>query len=139
MKTPEKEPIKTKKRISPTLIILGIIALLVVLAVTSLPRAFPTDFSIVGKGSNAVVLMYDPNILQSGETTSAMNEVRDEYAGQIEFVVVQIGTPTGSLLSRRYDLKTAALLFFDGSGKMLKIVHSAQDAASLRHNFNEIF
>ncbi len=139
MQIPEKEKTKPKKRFWPTLITLTVITLLITLAISSLPRSFPTDFSVVGKGSNAVVQIYDPNILQSTQTTSAMNAVRDDYIGRLEFVIVQLGTPTGRMLGRLYGVKTAALLFFDGNGKILQILHSSQDAASLQHNLNVIF
>ncbi len=136
---PEKEKTKPKKRIWPTLVTLTIIALLVALAISFLPRSLPTDFSVVGKGRNAVVLIYDPNILQSNQITSAMNAVIDDYRGQVEFIVVQLGSPTGRMLSNRYGVETAVLLFFDGDGEMLQILHSSQDAASLQHNLNMIF
>lgn len=138
MQTPEQET-KPKKRIWPTLLTLSIVALLVALAISSLPRSFPTDFSIVGKGRNAVVLMYDPNILQSTHMTTVMNEIRDDYAAQLEFVVVQIGSPTGGMLRSTYGVDRVALLFFDADGTILKILYSSQDAASLRHNFKLIF
>ncbi len=135
----EKENKKSSKRLWSTLITLSVIVLLLAVAFTLLPRSLPTDFSVVGKGINAVVQMYDPNVLRSTETASAINKVRDDYIGQLEFVVVQIGTPTGRRLSQTYGIDTAALLFFDGNGKILNILQSSQDAKSLRHNFKVIF
>ncbi len=139
MQTTEKENTKSKKSIWPTLITLSIIALLIALAISFMPRSFSTDFSIVGKGTNALVLVYDPNIIQSTQITAAMNEVRDDYAGQLEFIIVQIGTPTGLMLSNTYNIKAPVLLFFDPKGKILKILYTSQDSASLRHNFDLIF
>ncbi len=136
-----KSPVKKSlwRRVWPTLLTLTIIALLVALAISSLPRIIPSDFSVVGKGNNAVVLVYDPNVLRSTEITSAMNAIRDDYKGDIEFLVAQLGSPTGRELSAAFGLDTVALIFFDGNGKVLQILHSSQDAASLRHNVTLIF
>ncbi len=139
MQKSEQQKTKPKKRFWPTLITLTLIALLLTLATSLMPRSIPTDFTVVGKGTNAVVLIYDPNILRSTQIASAMNAVRDDYKGQLEFVVVQLGSPTGRILSRTYDIETAALLFIDGKGNVLTIQQTPYDAATLRHHLNTIF
>lgn len=139
MQTTDKEETKPKSRIKSTIITLAVIALMVAIAISALPRGFPTDFSVVGKGTNAVVLIYDPNILASTQTTAMLNEIRDDYKGQLEFVIVKIGSPTGRELSEKYRIKSTALLLFAADGSILKRLHPPESTASLRHGLSVVF
>lgn len=139
MQTTNEKEASSKSSIWPKLITVTIIALILAVAVLSLPRSFPTDISIIGKGKNSLALIYDLNLLQSSETAAAMNAIRDEFDEQLEFVVVKIGTPSGKILSERYSAEPPALIFFAANGEVLRILYSPQDAESLRHNLNITF
>ncbi len=139
MQTTNKNDTKPKSRIWPTLITLTIIAIAVAIAISFLPRSIPTDFSVVGKGTNALVLMYDPNLAQSTQTASAMNAVRDEHEGHIKFVIAKTNGPTGRMLRQRYNVQSLALIFFSGDGNLLHVVYSPQDGDSLRQHLNNVF
>ncbi len=139
MQSIDKEERKPGSRIWTVLITLTVIALLVAIAISSLPRGFPTDFSVVGKGTDAVVLVYDPNIMASTQTTAMMNEIRDDYEGQVEFLIIKIGSPVGRTLSEHYRLRTTTILLFSADGTILKKLFPPESTAFLRHSINEAF
>ena len=139
MQTPNEQKPNTKRSIWPKLITFTAIVLSVAVAVSLLPRGFSQDTSIIGKGTNAVVLVYDPNLVQSGETMLAMNVVRDEYEGRLEFIVANINTPPGRTFVHVHGLRPPALVFFGANGERLQILYSPQDGESLRNNLNIIF
>ena len=129
----------TTRSIWPKLITISLILLTAIVAVSLLPRGFSDDISLIGKGTNALVLIHDNNILQSGETMVAMNAVRDEYAERLEFIVVDIKTPEGKVFSDRYSLQPAALVFFSANGEIRQTLYSPQTGESLRQELNRIF
>ncbi len=128
-----------KKPLWPKLLTIGSVLLVVVIAVSLLPRGFPTDTSIIGQGSNVVVLAYDLNYVQSAETALAMNLVREEFQYRVEFLVVKVGSPEGVAFFNSHGLQPLALAFFAGNGKKLQVIYSPQDEKSLRGNLNRIF
>ena len=139
MQTPNEKKPNTKRSIWPKLITFTLILLIAAVAVSLLPRGFPQDTSIIGKGTNVVVLVHDPNLVQSGETMLAMNEVRDEYEGRLEFIVADINTPSGKTFTDAHGLQPAALVFFAANGERLQTLYSPQVGESLRNNLNTIF
>lgn len=129
----------TPRSIWPKLITISLILLIAIVAVSLLPRGFSEDTSLIGKGTNTLVIVHDNNILQSGETMVAMNEVRDEYAERLEFIVVDIKTPAGKTFADGYSLQPAALVFFSANGEMRQTLYSPQTGESLRQEINKIF
>lgn len=129
----------THRSLRSKLIIFSAIVLGIAVAVSLLPRGFSQDTSIIGKGVNVVVLVYDPNLVQSGETIIAMNEVRDEYEGRLEFIVANINTPSGKTFVVAHGVQPSALLFFAVNGERLQTLYSPQDGKSLRNNLDAVF
>ncbi len=128
-----------KRRIWPKIITFTFILLVAVVAVSLLPRGFSQDLSLIGQGSNVVILVHESNILQSGETMVAMNEVRDEYEDRVTFVIADIMTPAGKEFTDKHALHPAALVFFAANGEKLQTDYESQTGASLRKNLNIIF
>ena len=139
MQTKNSKNPDTKRSIWPKLITITLILLIAIVAASLLPRGFSEDTSLIGKGTNALALIHDNNILQSGETMVAMNEVRDEYAERLEFIVVDIKTPAGKVFTDRYSLQPAALVFFSANGEILQTQYAPQTGESLRQELNRIF
>lgn len=139
MQTKNSKNLDTKRSIWPKLITITLILLIAILAVSLLPRGFSEDTSLIGQGTNVLALVHDNNILQSGETMVAMNEVRDEYAERLEFIVVDIKTPAGKVITDRYSLQPAALVFFSANGEILQTQYAPQTGESLRQELNRIF
>jgi hypothetical protein len=127
------------RSIWPRLITFSLILLIAALAVSLLPRGFSEDTSLIGGGTNAVVLIHDNNVIQSADTMVAMNDVRDEYDGRLEFIVADIKTPTGEMFADKHGLQPTALVFFAANGERLQTLYTPQVGESLREHLNSIF
>lgn len=139
MQTKNSKNPDTARSIWPKLVTITLILLIAIIAVSLLPRGFSEDTSLIGKGTNVLVLVHDNNILQSGETMAVMNEVRDKYAERLEFIVVDIKTPAGKAFTDKHRLQPAALVFFSANGDILQTLYSPQTGESLRREINKIF
>lgn len=139
MQTKNPKNTVTTRSIWPKLITITLILLVAIVAVSLLPRGFSEDTSLIGQGTNALVLIHDNNILQSGETMAVMNEIRDEYAERVEFIVADIKTPSGKTFADRNGLQPTALVFFSANGEILQTLYAPQSGESLRHEVNKIF
>lgn len=139
MQTQNLKNSNSKRNVWPRLITLTLILLTAIVAVSLLPRGFSEDTSIIGKGTNALLLVHDSNILQSEETMVAMNEIRDDYAGRLEFIVADIKTPAGKAFADRHGLHPVALVFFSADGENLQTLYSPQTGKSLRQEVEQIF
>jgi UDP-N-acetylenolpyruvoylglucosamine reductase len=136
---PEKPAAKTNTRRWGPLVIALLIAAFIALAVSLLPRGYSQDFSIIGKGSNVVVLVHDHNVVQSMDTMSAMNEVRDEYEGRVKFLVADRYVAEGARFAQAHGVSSIGLIFFAPDGSVIHILDTAQDAESLRKNINKAY
>ncbi|SNX61334.1 hypothetical protein SAMN06296273_2787 [Nitrosomonas ureae] len=131
--------VSSAKNIWPKLITFSFILLVIVIAVSLLPRGFSQDLSVIGQGTNAVVLVHDGNILQSTDTMIAMNAVRDDFEEHVAFIVADINTPEGKRFADSRGLGAAALAFFTANGDQLQVLYSEQTSESLRRHLNTIF
>lgn len=129
----------TKRNIWPKLITLALVILTAIIAVSLLPRGFSEDTSLIGQGTNVLLVVHDSNTLQSGETMAAMNEIRDDYAGRLEFIVADIKTPEGKAFADKHGLQPTALVFFSATGENLQTLYSPQTGESLRQELRKIF
>lgn len=128
-----------KKNIWPKLITFSLILLVIFIAVSLLPRSFSQDLSVIGQGTNAVVLVHDGNILQSTDTMVAMNAIRDDFDERVTFIVADINTPEGKRFADNHGFGQAALAFFAANGDRLQVLYSEQTGESLRQHLNTIF
>ena len=129
----------TSRRWWPTLAIAAFVIGFIALAVALLPRGYSQDFSIIGKGGNVMVLVHDHNVVQSMDTMNAMNEVRDEYAGRVKFLVADKYVAEGAQFAQTYGVGSIGLVFFAPNGEVIRILDTTQDAESLRKNLNRAF
>ncbi|MER2510841.1 MAG: hypothetical protein ABTQ25_00195 [Nitrosomonas ureae] len=127
------------KNIWPKLITFSFILLVIVIAVSLLPRGFSQDLSVIGQGTNAIVLVHDGNILQSTDTMAAMNAVRDDFEEYVAFIVADINTPEGKRFADSNGFGPAVLAFFAANGDRLQVLYSEQTSESLRRHLNTIF
>lgn len=129
----------SKRSIWPRLVTFAFVLAVATIAISLLPRGFSEDTSLIGKGTNVLLLVHDSNILQSADTMAAMNEIRDEYAGRLEFIVADIQTPPGKAFADRNGFQPVALVFFSANGENLQTLYTPQTGASLRQELNRVF
>ena len=99
--------------------IVSIIALAAVF-VMFMPKPIDMNLDKVGKGQNAVVFVYDPNLAVSLEQASEMNKARKIVGGEAIFLVAKIGYPESDAFNDRYKAISPDLLFFNGQGQLFE-------------------
>lgn len=110
----------------------GILLLFAAVITTNLPRGYSDDLSRIGKGKVAVVLVRDKNAVQSFDLMEAMNAVRDQYAGQVEFLLTDFDTPEGRAFIADKGAARVTLVVLDGNGKTLDVLSPPQTPASVQ-------
>lgn len=134
-----RSTVTNKKSMWPKLIVFSLILGVIVVAVNLLPRGFSQDLTAIGQGTKAVVLVHDGNLLQSADTMVAMNAVRDEFEGRIQFIVADINTPEGRKFANQHGFGPAALAFFAADGQQVQVLYTEQTGETLRKNIDLFF
>lgn len=122
-----------------------LITLLIMAAVGSLiwsqlPRgAYPTDLSRVGAGKPALVLAHDANFAAGMAVMELMNVIRDDYAGEVEFLVAHLGMQDGQAFARRHAAGDGSVLLFSAKGELVDTLHQPQTADALREALAQAF
>jgi len=124
--------VATPKRAGKTKWIVAAILLTFATAVAmNLPRGYSDDLSRIGKGKVALVLVRDKNAVQSFDLIEVMNSVRDQFAGQVEFLLTDFNTPEGRAFIATNGAQKATLVVLDANGKMAKVLYPPQTAESV--------
>lgn len=130
---------ETGSALNSRLITVGIIAVLLVIAFLMLPRGFSDDLSRIGQGTNVVVLTHNKEAVQSLDLMTLMNDVRADYAGQIEFLAVDIDTAPGQAFMEHEQIGGSALLLFGPDGARRGVLVSVRDQQTLRAALDNAF
>ena len=113
--------------------IIGAILLMFAAAVAmNLPRGYSDDLSRIGKGKAAVVLVRDKNAVQSFDLIEVMNALRDQYAGQVEFLVTDFNTPEGRAFIAANKAERVTLTVLDANGKVAAVLYPPQTSESVQ-------
>jgi len=111
---------------------------LAVVAVMNLPRGYSDDLSLVGKGKPAIVLIRDKNAVQTFDLMEVMNSIRDQYAGQVEFLLTDFNTPQGRAFMAANEAPRVTLVLLDADGKRVKVIYPPQTADSLQQEIGAV-
>ena len=106
--------------------------LLAVVAVMNLPRGYSDDLSRIGKGKAAVVLVRDKNAVQTFDLMEVMNGIRDQYAGQVEFLLTDFDTAQGRAFIAANGAARATLVLLNANGKLVKVLYPPQTAGNVQ-------
>jgi hypothetical protein len=132
-------PAQTGSALRSSLLTVGIIAVLLVIAFLMLPKGFSDDLTRIGQGSDVVVLTHNKEAVQSQELMTLMNKVRADYAGRIEFLAVDIDTDAGKAFMQQQQIGGSALLLFDPDGTRRGVLMSVPDEQTLRVALDNAF
>ena len=122
-----------------------LITMLIMAAVGSLiwsqlPRgAYPTDLSRVGAGKPALVLAHDANFAAGMAVMELMNVIRDDYAGEVEFLVAHLGMQDGQIFASRHAAGDGSVLLFSAKGELIDTLHQPQTTDALRQALTQAF
>ena len=105
---------------------------LVATVIMNLPRGFSDDLSRIGKGKAALVLVRDKTAVQSFDMMEAMNGIRNQYAGQVEFLLTDFDTPEGRAFITANSAARVTVAVFDANGNKVNILYPPQTAESMR-------
>ena len=125
-------PKSTGSSFGTTLISVFAVVAFLVVAFMLLPKGFSSDTSIIGKGSNVVVLAHNKDSVQSLNLMDYMNEVRSDYAGRVEFLVADANTPQGSAFIESQNVELGTLLLFGSDGKRIRVASNLGNSSNLR-------
>lgn len=122
-----------------TLISVFAVTAFLAVAVMLLPKGFSGDTSIIGQGSNVVVLAHNKDSVQSLNLMDFMNQVRGDYAGKVEFVVADINSPQGRAFIESQHVELGTLLLFSADGTRLQVASTINSQSSLRSVLDTVF
>jgi hypothetical protein len=114
------------------LIVGGILLLIATAAAMNLPRGYNDDLSRIGKGHAAVVLVRDKNSVQSLDLMNVLNDIRNKYDGQVEFLLTDFDTPEGKAFIAANNVARITLVLFDANGKLVKVLVPPQTAENVQ-------
>jgi hypothetical protein len=110
----------------------AIVLVSVAVIVMNLPRGYSDDLSRIGKGKAALVLVRDKNAVQSFDLLDVMNGLRDQYDGQVEFLLTDFNTPEGRAFMEQKGAARATLVVLDASGTGAKVLYPPQTKESVQ-------
>ena len=109
-----------------------VVAVAIAIVVMNLPRGYSDDLSRIGKGKTALVLVRDKFAVQSFDLQEVMNGIRDQYSGQVEFLLTDSDTPEGRAFITANNAARVTLVVLDANGKMVNVLHPPQTAESVQ-------
>lgn len=110
----------------------ALLAGLLLLVWQMLPRPFEGDLSVIGQGRPALVLVYDPNLVVSGDQASELDDARAALTPHMHLLVARVGYPEAASIIKRHAASAGTLLLFDGEGGLQQQLSPVVPAAELR-------
>lgn len=101
--------------------------------------AYPTDLSRIGAGRPAVVLAHDANYAGGMAVMELMNDIRGDYAEQVEFLVAHLGMADAREFASRHAATDGTVLLFAGDGRRVSVMHQPQSTGELRQALSQAF
>lgn len=120
------------------LIVIVAICSILVVAVMLLPKGFKDDLSLIGHGSVSVVLTHDKNLVDSTTMMELLNKVRSDYKDNVEFLAVDIATPTGQTFLREQNVGVINLVIFSPDGSRKRVVNGRIGEQELRSILDDV-
>jgi hypothetical protein len=109
---------------------------LAAVAIMNLPRGFSDDLSLIGKGKPAIVFIRDKNAVQTFGLLEVMNGIRDQYAGQVEFLLTDFDTKQGRAFMAANEAPRVSMVLLDADGKKVKVIFPPLTAESLQQEID---
>lgn len=97
-----------------------------------LPRPYAADLSRIGEGRPALVLVYDADLVVSGEQLAELDAARDALQPGMEVLVANTGRPDAARFIARHEARPGMLLRFDAEGALIERLSPVVPAEKLR-------
>lgn len=119
-------------------ITVAVIAVALVVMIMASPRGFETDLGKIGKGTPALVLVYDPNLVVSGEQVHELNQIRDEFEADVHFLLADVGYEQARTFIDNHRTHPGVMLFFSAQGELLTRLQAPMSAPVLREQLQAL-
>lgn len=97
------------------------------------------DLSKIGRGKPTIVQIHDPNCVMctalQKATRSALSNFQED---DLQYLVANIRTGTGSQFANRYNVPHVTLLLFDKRGKLQNVLQGTRNSGELTSIFKEL-
>lgn len=118
-------------------VVFGVVALLAA-AIMLLPKGFNNDLSKIGQGMAAVVLVHENGIIKSMDFMTLLNKVRSDYAGKVEFFVVDANSKEGQIFRQQQNVGAVILVFLSPSGAQRGTFSNSNGETELRSELDKL-
>lgn len=121
--------------------LIGLVITIGVLALvwSQLPRhPYPTDLSRIGQGQPALVLAYDIKSMGGMEVMAMMDDLRDQYANRVAFLVAPLGAPHGQAFGRQFGVDNGSVVLFSAQGQAVNTIHLPPNTAALQQALDDL-
>ena len=98
---------------------LVLVSALVAELIAIMPKPIDMDLTKIGNGKNAVVFVYDPNLVASIEQSAQIDSARELLGEQVNFLIAKAGEPDGEAFKRRFQAGSLDVLFFNRDGELV--------------------
>lgn len=113
-------------------IVVAVIAVVLVVMIIASPRGFETDLTKIGTGVPTLVLVYDPNLVVTGEQLHELNQVREEFEAPMHFLLADVGYEQARAFIDAHDTHPGMMLLFSPEGELLTRIAAPVAAERLR-------
>ena len=120
------------KGIAVTVVCLAALAAAGYFLILGVGKPVGTDLSVVGQGRPALVLAHENFSPTGGDALNRLRAVRSDYDARLEFVVADMGTPSGRAFAERHDLIDGRAVFLSPDGEPLRTTSIPVDERELR-------
>ncbi|MEM7258398.1 MAG: hypothetical protein AAF404_13555 [Pseudomonadota bacterium] len=117
-----------------TIAIIGLLSIPILL----LPKGFKGDLTLIGHGSVSVVLPFDKNLAGTTDTMELLNRIRPDFEERVEFLAVDIATPTGLNFVRNQRTGVLELIIFDTEGTRQAVLPAGPGETLLRSSIEQV-
>lgn len=114
-----------------TAFILGLVLLVVLGFIFSLPAPIDNDLNKIGQGKPSVVFVYDPNRVVSNQQALEFNKAQDILGENINLLIARTGYPETQAFREQFQADIAEVLFFNESGALISRTFAPVDAEAL--------
>jgi hypothetical protein len=110
-----------------------VVAATAALVIQQLPRVgYDSDVTRIGQGRPALVLVYENFSPPSMEAMAVFDEIRDDYAERLDFLVADVGSPRGQAFITQHGVRVGQVLTFRGDGSSVRADPLQGGAPALR-------
>lgn len=127
-----QEPVSAGARTRRVAITVGMLSALAAAVWCLLPQPYPSDLSRIGQGRPALVLVYDSDLVVSGDQAAELDAARDALQPDVEVLVADTGRPDAARFVAQHGARPGMLLHFDAEGALIERLSPVVPAERLR-------